>query len=175
MKREQVEGRGGWYCVHSQVGKEALALRHLQQQTFEAFLPLLARTRRHARRTDTVLAPLFPSYLFVHLDPQRQAWRSVNGTIGVVRLLSSGERPLRVPPGVVEALLAASDRRGLLQAERLERLQVDDDVRILVGPFADHLARVVRLEPAGRVRVLLEFLGGRVPVTLPLNAVRKSA
>lgn len=168
-------GTAGWYCVQTLAHKEALALQHLQRQAFDAFLPRIQKARRHARRYDTVLAPLFPCYLFVQMDPARERWRSINGTLGVARLIMAGDAPLKVPCGVVEAIQAASDDGGRLQAERLEMLQKDDPVRILVGPFADRIATVARLDARGRVQLLLELLGGSVRVTLPRTAVLKSA
>ena len=102
------------------------------------------------------------------------AYRMLNGTFGVARLILSGETPLQVPPGVVEALLEACDDRGLLQARR-DMLNLDDEVRILVGPFADRIARVARLDPRDRVELLLELLGRSVALTLPRSAVLKSA
>jgi len=171
----EVTNQLGWYCVQTLASKEALALLHLQRQDFIVFLPRLAKARRHARRYDTVLAPLFPGYLFVQMDPQRQRWRSINGTFGVARLILSGETPLQVPPGVVEALLEACDDRGLLQARQRDMLNLDDEVRILVGPFADRIARVARLDPRDRVELLLELLGRSVALTLPRSAVLKSA
>ena len=41
---------------------------------------------RHARKTEIVLCPLFPGYVFVCLDIGEQRWRAVNGTFGVVRI-----------------------------------------------------------------------------------------
>jgi transcriptional antiterminator RfaH len=49
-----------WYVVHTQSYQEARAELNLRRQGFEVWLPLSRRRRRHARRIDTVLAPLFP-------------------------------------------------------------------------------------------------------------------
>ena len=172
---QEVSTRWGWYCVQTLASKESLALLHLQRQNFEVFLPRLTRARRHARRYDTVLAPLFPGYLFVRMDPQRQRWRSINGTFGVARLLLAGDWPLQVPPGVVEALLEACDASGQLRSDQRETLQLDEEVRILIGPFADRVARVARLDAKGRVDLRLELLGRSVSLTLPRSAVLKTA
>jgi len=109
------------------------------------------------------------------MDPQRQRWRSINGTFGVARLLLAGDWPLQVPPGVVEALLEACDASGQLRSDQRETLQLDEEVRILIGPFADRVARVARLDAKGRVDLLLELLGRSVSLTLPRSAVLKTA
>ena len=84
------------------------------------------------------------------LDLARHQWRSVNGTFGVSRLVMRGDQPHPVPHGVVEALIAAADARGILQLGR--NLQVGGPVRLLAGPFAEQLAILVA--PAGASRAV---------------------
>src|SRR5262244_81166 len=93
-----------WYAVHTLPFAEARAERHLQRQEFRTFQPKRHKTIRHSRKLSTVEAPFFPRYLFIVLDLSRHQWRSVNGTIGVSRLVMRGDQPHPVPPGVVEAL-----------------------------------------------------------------------
>ena len=89
------------------------------------------KTIRHARQFRTVMAPLFPGYLFVSLDLTRDRWRSVNGTIGVVSLVMSGGEPRAAPRGVVEALVALS-REGTVRFDF--DLQVGQRIRMIAGP-----------------------------------------
>ena len=152
-----------WYLVRAQTGREAFAVEQLERQAFVTFLPKQPKSVRHARRVTVKLGAYFPGYLFVQLDIARQRWRSINGTLGVVHLVGRGDRPAPVPKGVVEALQAAADPRGVLQGPPL---QAGQQVRIIAGAFADKLAVIERLDEAGRVRVLLEIVSGRVPVTI---------
>jgi transcriptional antiterminator RfaH len=153
-----------WYCVHTQPKREAWAFENLSRQGFRGWLPLLARTVRHARRVRTVATALFPRYGFVALDLARDRWRSVNGTFGVIGLIMDGDRPRPVPRGVVEGLQALADAAGVVRYG-LE-VAVGQKVRVLAGPFADRLATVTRLDEKGRVAVLLEILGAERPVIL---------
>ncbi len=146
-----------WFVVHSLPHRESGAKGHLENQGYRTFLPRRLKTRLHARKLETVLAPFFPRYLFVALDLSRDRWRSVNGTFGVSRLIMEGERPQPVPRGVVEALVAASDARDW-------HLNVGERVQVLAGPFADQFGVLERLDDHGRVRLLLEIMGGCVPV-----------
>ena len=57
-----------WYVVYAQAQKELVAHQNLIKQGFAAYLPRYRKNCRHARRTYTVMAPLFPRYLFVHMD-----------------------------------------------------------------------------------------------------------
>ena len=158
-----------WYAVHTQPMRENVAQGQLQIQTFETFLPTRLKTVRHARRMRTVLAPLFPRYLFVRVNVARERWRCINGTIGVTGLVMQGEMPHPVPHGVVEALEAAADPRGLIRFE--EVLKPGCRVRVMAGPFADQLGTLGRIGDADRVRVLLQIMGSEVPVEVPRQLV----
>ena len=155
-----------WFVVHSRPHRESAARLHLENQGYRTFLPRCLKTRRHARRIDSVLAPFFPRYLFVILDLGRDRWRSVNGTFGVSRLVMEGERPTPVPRGIVEELIAACDDRDVLRFDASGRLRVGERVRVLAGPFAEQFGLLERLDDHGRVRLLLEIMGGQIPVEL---------
>ena len=143
----------------------------LRNQGFQVFLPLRSKTWRHARRTETRQVPFFPGYLFVVLDLDRDRWRSINSTLGVQRLvMASGEaRPAPLPKGIIEALRCDADSRGCLRFEEL--LRVGQAVQILGGPFGDRMGELIGRDDAGRVRVLIELLGGQVPVVLSRSEV----
>jgi transcriptional antiterminator RfaH len=149
-----------WFVVHAMAHREAIAAAHLERQDFRSYLPRHLKTVRHARKLRTVLAPYFPGYLFVELDLERQRWRSVHSTQGVLRLVMSGDYPAPVPVGLVEALIGATDEKGVLT---LSSLGVGQRVRMVAGPFAEQLGRIQSLDDSGRVRVLLEIMGGYVP------------
>ena len=100
-----------WYVVHTQARAEERAVWHLENQGFECFLPRVRTVRRHARKVTPIVAPLFPRYLFVRFELNVAWWRAINGTRGVVRLLTNGNLPLAVPFGVVEALLNKCNRQ----------------------------------------------------------------
>jgi transcription elongation factor/antiterminator RfaH len=158
-----------WYAVHTQPFAEARAEGQLHRQGFRTFQPKRHKSVRHARKTSTVEAPFFPRYLFIVLDLARDQWRSVNGTFGVSRLVMWGDRPHPVPRGVVEALIAAADARGILQLVR--KLQIGGPVRLMAGPFAEQLAILNDLDDSGRVRVLLDILGRQVEISTAANNV----
>jgi transcription elongation factor/antiterminator RfaH len=158
-----------WYAVHTLPFAEARAEGQLHRQGFRTFHPKRNKTVRHARRLRTVEAPYFPRYLFIVLNLARHQWRSVNGTFGVSRLIMRGDQPHPVPRGVVEALMAAVDARGVLQFAR--KLHVGGSVRLMAGPFAEQLAILDDLDDTGRVRVLLDILGRKVAVSTEANNV----
>jgi transcription antitermination factor NusG len=164
-QRELLPGER-WFAVHCQAHREHGAAMQLRGQGFEVFLPLRPKTWRHARRIETRYVPFFPGYLFVVLDLVRDRWRRINGTFGVQRLVMVGseDRPIPLPRGMIEALRREADARGCLRPGGL--LRVGQAVRILAGPFGDRMGELIELDEAGRIRVLIELLGGRIPVVL---------
>jgi len=162
-----------WFLAHTQPKSERKAELHLSAQGFRTYLPQIQKTIRHARQLKTVRAPLFPRYLFVILNIERDRWLSVRSTVGVSHLLTTREgRPVPVPLGIVESLIERSE--GNLA--RLDTgLVKGQHVRILSGPFADLVGTLARLDDAGRVQVLLEMMGTAVPVTLHRSALSPAA
>ena len=158
-----------WYVARSQPHRELVAKQQLENQGYRVFLPRYAKSRRHARKFETVLAPLFPRYLFLILDLTQDRWRSVNGTYGVDRLLMRGSQPEAVPQGLVEQLIRVAQQDGAVSFS--PSLREGQTVLVTAGPFAQLVGELKHLDDQGRVRVLLEIMGGTVPVTLSERAV----
>ena len=73
-------------------------------------------------------------------------------------LIMAGDGPARVPDAVI-AELRARERDGLIELPKPPALQPGDRVRIISGPFSDHLALYEGQTAHERVAVLLQFLG----------------
>jgi transcriptional antiterminator RfaH len=162
-----------WYVIHSQPHLEARAAHHLRNQAFEVYLPCYRRRRRHARRTEIIRAPLFPRYLFVRIDIEQQQWRSINSTIGVHHLLCDGERPLPVSDSVIASIREREDNDGVVVLAPCS-LRCGETVRIVDGPFADYGGIFDTLIDEDRVALLLDLLGRRVRVQVPIAAIELS-
>jgi transcriptional antiterminator RfaH len=158
-----------WYVVRTQMQRELRAAHQLSNQGFRVFVPRCWKNRRHARRVETISTPLFPRYIFTVIDMTRDRWRSINGTVGVDRLLMSGGEPQPVPRGLVESLILATDAEGNLHFDY--GLQEGQSIKVMAGPFANLVGSLEKLDERGRVRVLLELMGASVRVALPRHLV----
>ncbi len=161
-----------WYVVHTQPHHEVRADTNLQRQGFATYLPRYQRTRRHARRTETVVRPLFPRYLFVAIDVTRDRWRAIHSTFGVSHLVQAGEEPLSVPSGVVEEIRAREDGEGLVRLGLPPGIGPGSPVRLIDGIFQDVTGVLERVADDRRVAVLLALLGREVRVFVPAASVR---
>lgn len=164
-----------WYVAQTQPRAEGLAVQHLERQGFRAYLPRYRKRRRHARKVDTVAAPLFPGYLFVSMDIARTRWRAIRSTVGVKTLLCTGDTPLPVPKGVVEDIQARADAQGIVPVRPPAPFEKGDTVQVTGGPLADQVGWFERCTDDERVVILLNLLGRQLRVPLPLSAVRAFA
>jgi len=167
--------RRRWFAVHTRPQAEPCARDQLGAQGFSVFLPQYLRKRTHARRVECKPYPLFPRYLFVEIDLAVQRWRSINGTLGVSRLIGNDDSPTPVASGVVEELMRRRDAAGLIELAEGPRFVLGDKVRILGGAFASVLGLYEGLADRDRVSILVDLLGRKVRVTLDAPDVEKAA
>src|SRR3954471_8443199 len=80
-------GGAAWYLAQVRPNSFQIAERNLARQSFPVFCPTQEETRRRAGRFVLVTQPLFPGYLFVSFNPASAAWRAINSTYGVSRLV----------------------------------------------------------------------------------------
>lgn len=158
-----------WYVVETHAKVEAKALFNLKRQGFRAYLPQYLKHRRHARRTDKVARPLFPRYLFVKLEIDRETWRPIQSTFGVVRLVCHGDRPAPVPNGVVEDIAARQNDDGFIAVRPACSYSKGEPVHIGGGAFADQTGLFECATDDERVVLLLNLLGREVKVKVPVE------
>lgn len=158
-----------WHVVYTQSQKEMIAYRNLVNQGFEPYFPRYRKRRRHARRVDIVMTPLFPRYLFVRMDPAAQRWRSINGTMGVSYLLTDGHAPVVISNDVVDAIREREDD-GYVQVKPPEFVK-GQKICVTDGPFTDLEGIFECIDDSLRVVLFLEFMGRSIRTQLPGHAV----
>jgi len=141
--------------------RERLALNMLTRADFQIYAPRLRewRTGRGGQRQRE--SALFPGYAFLLI---RLQWHAARWCPGVVRLVMDGLHPAKVPDAVI-AEIQARERNGAIEIPR-RQLRAGDQVRILAGPFRNHLAIYSGMSGLERVAVLLQILGAATRVTL---------
>lgn len=163
-------GSANWYAAFTHVHSEAKAALNLAQQGYAVFFPRYRKRRSHARKIETVPAPLFPRYVFVQIDTAAPRWRSIGSTVGVAHLVCHGDRPAIVPHRVIAELRSREDADGLLALDR-PAYATGDKVRVRYGAFCNSLGLFEGMTDQERVTVLLELLGRRVRVAIDAEAI----
>jgi transcriptional antiterminator RfaH len=163
-----------WCVVHTQPLKELVAQKHLCEQGFSVYLPRFRKMRRHARKVEEVLAPLFPRYLFVGMDMEVARFHSINSTRGVSYLLMQKDRPAFVSTHVLDQLRQQEESDGVVSIGCLQLFTAGEKVRVTEGMFKDQVATFVSYTDQQRVQVLLQFLGRGLKVDVPLHTVEEA-
>ncbi len=159
-----------WYVVQTQTRKEEFAAHHLRNQDFEVLLPTYMKQRRHARRIDQVRKPLFPGYLFVRFNLNTTRWRAINGTIGVIKLISSGDTPLPVRDDIMTEIKGRCDAQGIITLDTA-RLTGGDRVKVCHGAFIDCEGLFIEMADDKRAILLLNLLNQNVTASVPLEMI----
>ncbi|MFT6050900.1 MAG: transcriptional antiterminator RfaH [Halioglobus sp.] len=159
-----------WFAVYTKSRQEHLALFHLENQSFESYLPLAesAGKRKKARPE-----PLFPRYLFLNADPKLQNLGAVRSTRGVTGLVRAGVELLKIPESIIVGLKERINPiTGLISVDSAG-LNNGDKVRVCDGPFAT--MEGVFKEHQGDVRslMLLDILGRTSVVSLDAELLQR--
>lgn len=166
--------QGYWFVVQTHPRAEAKAKRHLINQGFTTYMPVYQRRVRHARRSEMVLRPLFPGYLFVQLDPEMHRWRSINGTVGVRQILTDGSAPRYVPDRIIDEIVARQDETGTVKLAT-PVFSPGQLVRLLDGAFADVSCLFEEMRDENRAVLLISLLGRKVRVQVSVAEVTAAA
>ena len=150
-----------WYLVYAKPRQEALAQANLERQRYGVYLPKVRLLRRRRGRQEAVVEPLFPRYLFIHLDTQSDNWGPIRSTFGVAALVRFGAEPAQVPDELVAHLKAQEGQDGLHEWAE-PKIKVGDRVRVAEGPLKGYEGILLAKNGQERVMLLLEMLGKEV-------------
>lgn len=160
-----------WIVASTHPHKEQVALDNLGRQGFHAYCPRIRRRIRHARRLQQVLRPLFPGYVFIQLNPQKEQWRSISSTMGVRSLIRFGDRPGNIPDKFIQGLLATEEDGAVALPRARDRYLPGERVRIREGPFDGLIATVLSVSERDRVTVLMDMLRQSVRVRIMIDEI----
>ncbi len=160
-----------WYVVQTHPHAENKAAIHLARQGFVAYLPRYLKRRRHARKVETISAPLFPRYLFVAVDTSSQRWRCIQSTVGISHLVGQGDEPTAIADKVIEELKLREDEAGFIQLLSTPRFRPGEAIRVRDGVFSACFGLYESMADAERVAVLLDLLGRKVRVVMDADLV----
>jgi transcription termination/antitermination protein NusG len=143
-----------WFAVHTASNHERTVARQLQDRSIPFFLPTYKQINRWSDRRKEVERPLFPGYVFVHI--QLNTRLSVLRVPGVVRLVGSSQGPAEIPPEEIEPLQQAMVSKGRIAPH--DFVKIGSRVRVMHGPFAGINGCLVRRENQLRVVVAMESI-----------------
>ena len=161
--------RPSWYLIHCKPREDERALEHLERQGFECYRPVRWTERVRAGRKYTAADPLFPRYLFIHLDCVNDNWYPIRSTRGIVQLVRFNDQPMPVRDAVIQGIMA----RLASPSPTVPYLEPGERVQITEGAFSQWEAIFVATDGDERVVLLLNVLQQDQHLSFPLESVRK--
>jgi transcription termination/antitermination protein NusG len=93
-----VSDKPDWFALFVRSKHEFAVEKELSKKHIETFIPTVQKFRQWTDRKKLIAFPLFPGYLFVHMNPCPEEFSKVLKTPGSVKLLSAGNgNPTPVP------------------------------------------------------------------------------
>jgi transcriptional antiterminator RfaH len=164
-----------WYVMYTKPRQEVVALENLQRQNYSVFFPQARLQKRKAGQGSAqVVEPLFPRYMFIHLQVGVSDFSKLRSTKGCVDLVKFGGKPSVVPQELVELIQSQVDCDSVLDLLTLNELEVGGLVRVAEGPFEGMLGKIASRRSDQRVIVLLNVLGAERSVELARSYLDKA-
>ena len=162
----------GWFILQFKPNSHHRAVKNLNRQGFETFLPLHDTTSRKLSQFISTTKPLFPGYMFIRFDRSDSEWHKINNSYGVSRLITFNSIIKSIPTSFVDSLMKRYDSSGKLIP--LQKLKKGDQVTVLNGPFAKFIATVEEYESDQRIWVLMDLMGRKAKIIAPSDALEIS-
>ncbi len=147
-----------WYLAYTRPRLEAVARQNLQQQGFEAYLPLYKRLKKTGAGTEVIFEPMFARYVFFRPSRDFQSISPAHSTRGVAHLVRFGTEMATVRPDTLNAIRQFEQERNAADVAELSSLHPGYAVRFR-DPALNGLEGLVKSVSSRRVTVLLEFMG----------------
>ena len=161
-----------WFILQFKSNSHHLAVKNLNRQGLETFLPLHETTSRRLSRFINTSRPLFPGYMFIKFDRAESKWHKINSTYGVSRLITFNSILKSIPTIFVDHLMKRYDLSGKLIP--IQKLKKGDQVTVLKGPFANFIATVEKYEADQRIWILMDLMGRKTKIITPSDALKLS-
>ena len=156
-----------WLVAQLKPNSYDLAVRNLERQGFQTFLPKMKATIKKVNTFINKDVLVFPGYAFIGIDLHNSYWAKINNTYGVSKLLSFNNKHSEVPLDFMVAIKKRfEDNINPIIDKNLKR---GDTIKFNNGPFADLVANIESIDAKKRIYVLLEVMGGRRKLEINLN------
>ncbi len=161
-----------WYLVYCKPRQERNARENLARQGYESYLPLMKVRRRRRGVYRPVVEPMFPRYLFIHLDQDNDNWGPIRSTYGVSNLVYFGNKPAHVDDELVLELMRREGHDGLQQLPPQE-LGPGERVRLVDGVMAGYEGIFEATSGKERVAILLDLAGKHTRLNVSMHDLER--
>lgn len=167
------EAKKKWFAVQTKPRQEEVAKLHYLRQGFAVYSPKVQKIRRHARKTEQVMRPLFPGYIFLHLSAAEENWTAIGSTIGAIGPVHFNGYYPPVPDWVIDLIKARENDSGFIPLRAFGYTLFESGARVSVAVGDKEFAGIfVNFCDEERVVVLLDILHRQLPVVTPISRLK---
>ncbi len=162
-----------WHLLHTKPRQEKFALRNLEEQGYQCYLPTLPSEKIRQGAVTINEEPLFPRYMFVRLggEDSGKSAAPVRSTKGVSQLVRFGDQPAIVGDDLVNHLRA---REAANKDTPKPLFKPGERVRLTEGVFTGIEGIFHMAEGERRVMVLIQLLSKPVCVQVATSSLVKT-
>jgi transcription antitermination factor NusG len=154
-----------WYALYVRSKHEFIVHEGLLRKNIETFLPAVPVQKHWKDRRKIINFPLFPGYLFVHINHDPEKLVNVLKTTGAVRILSSENgNPIPVPTEEIYSLRTMIENGQDIDV--YPRLIEGARIRIKTGPLRGIEGVLQMKGPEYMCIVNVEILGRSVGIRI---------
>lgn len=164
-----------WYAVHTKFREETRVGQNLQAWNVETFAPLIKEARRPdaVNKSNYVVKPLFPRYIFARFDASKLLHK-VYYTRGVHSVVSFGKSPIPVAAEAIDLIKSRAEDDGFIRMG--DDLKPGDKVSIEAGHlkgFSGIFSRAFK--DSERVCILLTAVNYQVSIEIERAYIQKAS
>lgn len=170
-----------WYVVNTYSGHESKVKEKLEMRASTMgmedyiFRVVVPEEKIVDEKGKEKVKKMFPGYILVEMIMNDDAWFIVRNTPGVTGFIGSsgkGAKPFPLTPMEVDKILGSM---GMSRLEIGNNLNVDDNVKVVNGPFASMFGKVKTINMENQtLEVALDLFGQETIVELGLTDIEKA-
>jgi transcriptional antiterminator RfaH len=159
-----------WYLAYTKPRQEQIAFSNLEQQAFEAYLPLYKKFKKTEQGPVALFEPMFPRYILFRPSKPEQSISVVRNTKGIATIVRFGFEPALLNDDLVQRIRLLEQDRNHATLQELSDLKVGQAVRLKHTALGG-IEGLIQSVSSKRVAVLLELLGRPTVVQLEHHQV----
>jgi transcriptional antiterminator RfaH len=162
-----------WFLAYTKPRQEQIAQTNLEQQAFEAYLPLYKKFKKTEQGPVALFEPMFPRYILFRPSQSGQSISAVRSTKGIATLVRFGFEPAVLADELVQRIRQLEQDRNQATLQDLSNLKAGQTVRLKHNALGG-VEGLIQSVSSKRVAVLLEILGRPTVVQLEHHQVEVS-
>ena len=162
-----------WFVVYCKSREELRAQQNLENQGIHSFFPKVRKQKMSRGKKTVVEEALFPSYLFIFVDPESINFSRIRSTRGINDFVRFGHKIACVSETLIKQLEDACHSINDLEIDTKSQLKSGDKVEILSGSFQGLTAIFKEQDGLKRSMLLLNILNQENKISFCNKDIKK--